>query len=295
MSNPLGLTAAELAGLLALIEEPHDHDHDDHDHDDHDHKTRYFLPIVSIQQRAEQLTRVTVRVPDDIPFAPWCLPNVALRLELPIQPPELQGIEGAPETASRVYTVAVANPATREVAIDFVMHVGVSVAMQWLGFAKPGDLLETWVPHQHRLLPAGRRQILVADSTALPAALSILTLQETSEDVTLIARVPADELPEIPNVHVIRTDGPLGDAFLDLDLTGVDAVWGAGESGDMRTVRTHCRKVLGLNKEQTQVFGYWKQGTSNTAMDIERLRVARDYMQSGGDPAALQDTLEEAL
>lgn len=136
---------------------------------------------------------------------------------------------------------------------------------------------------------------MVADSTGLPAAISLITLGDTSKDVTLIARVPEDELPELPNVQVVRTDGTIGEAFQALDLTGVDVVWGAGESGDMRVVRNHCRKTLGLSKEQTQVFGYWKQGTSNTAIDIHRLRTVRDLLREGGDLSNLEERFEEEL
>lgn len=140
MSNPLGLSAEELAGLVALINADDDHD----DQHGHDHSQRFPLTIVSIERRAAALTRVVGRFPEGTDMLPWPLPNTALRMELPIQPPELVDIQGAPETASRVYTVAVANPDFREIAIDFALHGDSSVTMQWLKEVRPGDVIELW-------------------------------------------------------------------------------------------------------------------------------------------------------
>ena len=100
---------------------------------------------------------------------------------------------------------------------------------------------------------------------------------------------------ELDGVEVIRVEEPLDRAFAALDLDGVDSVWGAAESGEMRPVRRHCRRTLGLSKEATQVYGYWRRGASNTRLDLDRLRLYRDILAAGGDPAELEERMVEMV
>ena len=72
-------------------------------------------------------------------------------------------------------------------------------------------------------------------------------------------------------------------------------MWGAAESGEMRPVRRHCRRTLGLSKEATQVYGYWRRGASNTRLDLDRLRLYRDILAAGGDPAELEERMVEMV
>ncbi len=288
MASPLDLSPEEMAGLLEVVNAQRGAGSESQDE-------RHRWRVTGLERRAAQLTRVTGRLDESADFEQWGLPNVALRLELPIQPQELIGIVGAPITASRVYTVADVDPEARQISVDFVMHAGESPAMAWLAGVKPGDEVELWPPAQHRLPAPGQNRLLVCDPTGLPAALSILRHMEMPGRTRLLTNAPADQVPELENAELLRTDDLLGDAFLALDLAGVDSVWGAAESGQMQVVRRHCRRELGLSKEQTQVYGYWRQGTSNTSIDIQRLRIARDAMAEGVAPDELEERLEELL
>ncbi len=288
MANPLNLSSKEMAGLLEVVNAHHDDDHKPQN-------KRYRWRVTGLERRAAQLMRVTGQLDESADIKQWGLPNTALRLELPVQPDELVGIEGAPTTASRVYTVADINTEAREISVDFVVHEGDSPAMTWLREAKPGTEVELWPPVQHRLPGPWQNRILVCDPTGLPAALSILRHMDLPGRTRLLTNAPQDQVPDLAGVEVVRTDEPLGDAFLALDLDQVDSVWGAAESGQMKIVRTHCRREMGLGKEQTQVYGYWRQGTSNTSIDIQRLRMARDAMADGVSPEDLEERMEDML
>lgn len=290
MSTPAPLDAGELRDLLTLIADPDDGDHEPSSH----HHTRHRWRITGIQPRATHLTRVS-GVVTDTDLRPWCVPNLALRLELPVQPPELRGIPGAPTTASRVYTVAEADPDTQRISIDFVVHDGDSPAMLWLRAVQVDDVVEIWNQQQHRLPLVSSDHVLLADSTGLPAAKSILRGLHLPGRVRLLAQVPDDELPSLPGTEVHQVTGSLIDGFLGIDLSGVDSVWAAAESSEIRPVRHHCRRVLGLPKEATQVYGYWRNGASNTQIDIDRLRMLREAIASEADRTDLEQRMEEDL
>ncbi len=288
MANPLQLTAGEMAELLEVVNAHQDDDHESHGQ-------RHRLRVTGFEKRAAQLMRVTGQLAESADLAQWSGPNVVIRLELPIQPAELVGIAGAPTTASRVYTVAEVAVDTREIAVDFVMHDDPSPAMQWLRQAKIGDEVELWPPLQHKVPGPGQQRVLVCDATGMPAARSIMRDVDLPGKTILLTNAPADQVPQLPDVAVVRTDQPLSEAFQALDLAQVDSVWGAAESSEMRSLRNYCRNELGLAKEQVQVYGYWRRGTSNTSIDIQRLRMARDAIAEGVPMDKLEERMEEEL
>ncbi|WP_175954035.1 siderophore-interacting protein [Schaalia sp. Marseille-Q2122] len=290
VTNPMGLTEEELVGLLSLVND-HEHDEDEpaHSHD------RIPWTITAIEDRAQRMVRLRGRIPDSEDFTAYEQPNAIFRIEVPVQPEELVGLANAPTTASRVYTVAHSHPETREISVDFALHGDASPVMRWLTHVKIGDVIDIWSVAGHRIPAPGKDTILVADSTAIPALGSVLEKCELSGRIRLIVQGQADELNELPDHSLNLVSENLGEAFVKLAGKGVDSVWAAGEASQMKIIRTHCRKVLGLSKEQTQVFGYWRQGTSLTAIDIERLRLLRDTILSGGDLQALQEQMEESL
>ena len=165
--------------------------------------------------------------------------------------------------------------------------------MRWLRSVRGGDVVGLSQPRQHRLPLTASDHVLLADSTGLPAAVSILTGMGLPSRVRLLARTAPDEVPELDGVEVTRVKGPLDRAFAALDLDGVDSVWGAAESGEMRPVRRLCRKELGLPGEATQVCGYWRRGVSNTRLDLDRLRLYREILARGGGPEDLEEQMVE--
>lgn len=302
---------AEAAQLLSLLKNHSRDASDDGRSPDRQADRPVRWRITGIESRAAHMTRVHgILDRDDDADADtdadteagatewaerWCIPNVAIRIELPFQSAEFHGIPDAPVTASRVYTVATADPERREITVDFVVHEGDSPAMLWLRSVRPGDVVELSQPRQHRIPLVATSHVLVVDSTGLPAAVSVLTGMDLPGRVRLLARIPSDEVPELDGVEVIRVEEPLDRAFAALDLDGVDSVWGAAESGEMRPVRRHCRRTLGLSKEATQVYGYWRRGASNTRLDLDRLRLYRDILAAGGDPAELEERMVEMV
>lgn len=281
----------ETAQLIGLLKE--------HAHDAaHDQRLRWA--ITGIECRAARMRRVRGRLAGSAQgredwWRTWGAPNVAVRIEVPFQAAEFHGVPDAPVTASRVYTVATADAARRELTVDLVVHEGDSPAMRWLRSVRPGDVVELSQPRQHRLPLVASDHVLLADSTGLPAAVSILTGMGLPGRVRLLARVAPDEVPELDGVEVTRLEGPLDRAFAALDLDGVDSVWGAAESGEMRPVRRLCRKGLGLPSEATQVCGYWRRGVSNTRLDLDRLRLYRDILARGGGPEDLEEQMVEGV
>lgn len=292
---------AEAAQLLSLLKNHSRDTSDDGRAPDRQADRPVRWRITGIESRAEHMTRVHgILDQDDEAGATgwaerWCIPNVAIRIELPFPSAEFHGIPDAPATASRVYTVATADPDRKEITVDFVVHEGDSPAMLWLRSVRPGDVVELSQPRQHRIPLVATSHVLVVDSTGLPAAVSVLTGMDLPGRVRLLARIPSDEVPELDGVEVIRVEEPLDRAFAALDLDGVDSVWGAAESGEMRPVRRHCRRTLGLSKEATQVYGYWRRGASNTRLDLDRLRLYRDILAAGGDPAELEERMVEMV
>lgn len=290
VNNAMELTEEELVGLLALV---NDHEHGE-DEPTHSHE-RIPWTITAIEARAEYMVRLSGRIPDSENFADYEQPNAIFRIEVPVQPDELVGLAHAPTTASRVYTVARSDEHAREISVDFVLHGDSSPVMRWLSQVQVGDVVEIWSVAGHRLPATGTDTILVADSTAIPALGSVLDKCKLNGRIRLIVQGRADEVTELPDYPLTLVSDNLGQTFVGMAAEGVDSVWAAGEASQMRMIRTHCRQILGLSKEQTQVFGYWRQGTSLTAIDIERLRLLRDTILTGGDLKALQEHMEESL
>lgn len=216
----------------------------------------------------------------------WDGENIAVRLEMPGVPEELADFPGAPETTSRVYTVAECEPAERQITIDFVRHGHDSPAMRWLDAARPGATLRVRGPRAHRVPGPGSPLVLLADGSALPAARSIL--RRRGGPALLFAAAHCEQelagLHDAAGVDLRSVDPeepfPLATALERVELPAEASVWAAGEREDMRSVRRRCRD-LGLPRESTQVFGYWKRGVTNTSLDIDRLRAARRALEAG--------------
>lgn len=313
MNNHPSLTAQEITDIMAFIRAgDHDHGHDHHHRDGvpatatppQEHYGQHtFIPLtlVSRVERAPRLVRLWFALPENEDLAAWSDVNVALRLEIPVRPKEFEGIEAAPPTASRAYTIAEVDTEHRRVAIDFVRHGDSSPVMQWLAGITAGEVIYCWEPHQHRVPGQCARLLLVADSTALPAALSILRDGTMFKQATLVTSAdPAeldhgyDFLSNVPVHHVSDEPGALSD-FITTGIWDCDWVWACGESTEMREIRRHARHTLGLDRISAQVFGYWKRELSSTTIDLSRLVRVREAMMRGEDIEKLEFEFEEEL
>lgn len=258
----------EAEGLIGVLNSPkHKEGIDD----------RYWV-ITGIEQRAEGLVRVAGQVSGDDDFADWAVPNPTIRISLGEQPAEFAGIPGAPSTTSRVYTLAEVDVDNRVIEVDLVKHGESSAAMRWLNSLAIGDKVAIVGPRPHRVPTDAPTRYLLADSSALPAAARILRTMNFDGPSHLIAAVPEDEFALVEadlagrNITLQRVDTSLSEAFAALDVPSNASVWASGERDDIREIRRRCKHDLGITSENMQVFGYWKRGTTNTAIDIARLK-----------------------
>ncbi|MGN5239395.1 siderophore-interacting protein [Rhodococcus sp. SJ-3] len=257
--------------------------------------------VVSVGDRAAGLLRVSGTISGTHSLRDWAGPNIAVRLSVPEQSVEFAGIDGAPETTARVYTVAGVDIESRTVALDIVRHRESSPAMRWLGRVRTGDVVPIAGPRPHRVPGPGLPRILLADSSALPAAIRILTRLPIEAPTVLVAAAPDDEIDlaegELGDrrdyVTVQRAepgiDRPLATAFAGMKVPAGASVWAAGEREGVREIRRRCRDDLVLPADSIRVFGYWKRGTSNTRIDVARLEAARASMEAGRGVFATDD------
>lgn len=291
MPDQSSFTADRVAGLMEVLRSP-------------EHRTgleETTFTVVSLTARTAGLARVSGTISGAHPLDGWDGPNVAVRLSIPERSAEFDGIDGAPETTARVYTVADVDIASRTVAIDIVRHPEGSPVMNWLARTGPGDVVPIAGPRPHRIPGPGSPRILLADSSALPAALRILTRLPIEVRTALVAAAPDDEIDlvraglgdRLGSVTVRQAEPdierPLASAFSDMDVPAGASVWAAGEREDVREVRCRCRNDLALAAESIQVFGYWKRGMSNTRIDLARLEAARASMDAGRSLFATDD------
>ncbi len=221
---------------------------------------------ISLVRDAAEISPIVTRVTIDLGGTPdaaeWAKPNTAIRIEVP-------ALDDDTALVSRVYTVR-RFEAPRTIEVDVVRHGHRTPMTAWLAGIRPGDSVRVIGPRTH-LLPAhdGRPIELVADDSALPAVASILAawpagsrgrVRTTSRDDVVLA-----QLPPAPDVSVERI------ADVDAVEAPVGAVlWAAGERDAMRALRTRCL-AAGMDKADLRVFGYWKQGVSNSIIDAKRL------------------------
>jgi NADPH-dependent ferric siderophore reductase len=234
-----------------------------------------------------ELVRVVVHIDGLSDDPQWSRPNVSLRLHL----------ADGDEQLSRIYTVRAADEAAETIDVDVVRHGESSPMMRWLDRLRVGDDVALVGPRPHFQFPEtkGRELLLFLDATAIPALYSLLEqapdgLRARGWVATADAEAFA-ELPVVDGVELVRIEPGSGFAEqLAACPAGADVVvWGAGERDEMRAVRSHFRNVVGVAKQDAAVYGYWRRGTSNTAIDEARLRAYESVLVRGGTIADLDD------
>ena len=84
-------------------------------------------------------------------------------------------------------------------------------------------------------------------------------------------------------------DGPLAVRARELANPASYVVWGAGERNEMRAIRKHFRSTVGLDKNDVAIFGYWKEGVSNTEIDLRRRENYERILADGGTLTDIDD------
>lgn len=234
-----------------------------------------------------ELVRITLHIAGLAEDEQWTRPNVSIRIHL----------EDAGERLSRIYTVRRCDVDRETIEVDVVRHGESSPMMRWLGRIAIGDEVGLVGPRPHFRFPEtnGRELLVFADATAIPALFSLLEQMPMNARarcwVATSDEVACAEIPEVPGVAIERIDPGTGFAahFADYTAGAEVVVWGAGERDEMRAVRSHFRNTLGLSKDEVTVYGYWKRGTSNTAIDEARLRAYEDLLRQGGTVTDMDD------
>lgn len=200
-----------------------------------------------------------------------------VRLLFPTDPatrPELPGIAGDHLDYStidvgqlRCYTVRAFEPG--RVTIDFVVHEG-GVAATWARQAAVGQVVGINTPVGLYEPPDGLEwQVLVADSTGLPAAMRIIEQAPAGVRTIAVLEVPdaEHELPVAGAADVRWLHGGNGAAPSALEQVvrslrrpeGVGYVWVAGEAKVLRDIRMYLRKELALPASAYKIVGYWTE------------------------------------
>lgn len=255
------------------------------DHNKGMHRTHGI--VREIRAVTPALVRVVAHIAGMADDPQWSIPNVSLRIHL---------TDGA-EQLSRVYTVRAADTSAETIEVDVVRHGESSPMMRWLDGLSVGDVIPLVGPRPHFRFPEtdGKELLVFADATAIPALYALL--QQAPQGLrgrgwVATSDVAAfDELPSIPGFVLDRLEPGTGFEREFATVVSADdvVVWGAGERDEMREVRAHFRSTLGAAKEAVSVYGYWKRGTSNTAIDEARLRAYEELLRAGGTVLELDD------
>ena len=175
---------------------------------------------------------------------------------------------------ARSYTPRHFDPVTGELDIDMVLH-GDGPAMTWVASARPGDVVGIGGPRRSFLLPDELSwQLMMGDETALPAISRRLERLPVGTDVTVAVEV-ANARERLPlnteadlRVTWLTRDGAepgtttaLDEAVRSLDIPTMPCyIWGAGESRQMRGIRSYLQRELGIEASRMRVTGYWTRG-----------------------------------
>ncbi|WP_033293572.1 siderophore-interacting protein [Amycolatopsis jejuensis] len=174
----------------------------------------------------------------------------------------------------RNYTIRAWRPG--EVDVEFAVHGDGGPASQFAQRAEPGDevgILDegiTFLPNP------GATQLLLADESAIPAALAILDSSPADLRATVLLEVGAQDdvravdAPLGADVHwLVRKDDRLPgrlalDTLAQLDLTEPPGyTWVAGESGLATGTRRFLTRERGVPKQAIAFQGYWKHGRAS--------------------------------
>ncbi|MEU2463243.1 siderophore-interacting protein [[Kitasatospora] papulosa] len=179
---------------------------------------------------------------------------------------------------TRTYTVRSWDPASRELAIDFVVHGDEGLAGPWAARAQPGDQVTFLGPGGGYAPQASAGwHLLVGDESALPAIAASLEQMPQGARVHAFVEVPdaseEQKLVAPDGVSVTwlhRGDRPVGEALVAA-VTGLEFPEGEvqafvhGEAGFVKEIRRHLRLDRGVPLRQLSISGYWRLGKNDDA------------------------------
>ncbi|WP_217136165.1 siderophore-interacting protein [Leucobacter chinensis] len=224
--------------------------------------------ITSLTEATPGYTCVTLESEALADYAPT-LPADAVKIAVP-------GAGEAPEL--RAMTVA-RRPSPTSIEIEVLRHDG-GIVGPWIAAAKPGDTVEVYaVRREHALGDGVTRHLIVADSSALPAAASIVAAIPRDHRISLIAETPAAErsrelLPAHPGLRVTLLRGNEWNEERVAGLVRAEPIepgdplqsWIAAEAEIVARLRRQLREA-GHPRDHLFAAAYWKAGRDSTARD----------------------------
>ncbi|UXN05525.1 siderophore-interacting protein [Bartonella sp. HY761] len=249
---------------------------------------RNSMTITEIAKPFASVIRVSGIVKDPN-LDQWLQANNAVRIEM--------DAIGSGKPITRVYTIRDYYAATNIAEIDFVVHHGQSLAMDWLSKQKIGDKIYLMGPKQHFMpdYKNGHDNIFFADDTAIPALFSIFKnwpqgLKATAY-IDCAHQSAIDELPKIAGVDYktfIRQDdcaagtsGFLVKEALSINPTTKANLWIACEREEARQIRDHFLSGGQVAKADIKAIGYWKRGMTSSIVDEKRMAHYIDLTAQG--------------
>lgn len=173
----------------------------------------------------------------------------------------------------RTYTVRSWDAATRELAVDFVVHGDSGVAGPWAARAVPGDRIFLNGPGgAYSPDPTLDAHLLLGDESALPAIGAALDALPADAQGSVVvefesaASVVPIAAPAGVQVTTVVTSGRVGDALVaaakELDLDGEYDAFVHGEAGFVKELRTWLRAEKKLDRSRLSLSGYWRLGNT---------------------------------
>ncbi|HXC53751.1 MAG TPA: siderophore-interacting protein [Rhizomicrobium sp.] len=172
--------------------------------------------------------------------------------------------------ARRHYTIRQLDPATRMLAIDFVLH-GASPADDWVRAAQPGDSIAVAGPRGHTHLREADWHLFVGDETGIPGIGAMLEgLPRGEKAFAFLEIADADEKQDLATdatvVWLPRGGAPAGPSRILYDAVeafafpqGFGHAYIVGETSNVRAIRQRLI-ARGLGKERSCAEGYWRPG-----------------------------------
>lgn len=174
---------------------------------------------------------------------------------------------------TRTYTIRSFDPATAEMAIDFVVHGDAGLAGPWAAAVEPGESIGFFGPGgAYAPDPGSASHLLVGDEAALPAVAAALDAlpEDAAADVFVEVadrehQIPLRQTSRTRLVWVHRGDHPYGASLAAAVRSGwaprADAqVFVHGNAELVKELRRFLFVDHRLDRTRVSISGYWRSG-----------------------------------